>query len=166
LAIMVYENAKADPASANWEGVADLLRLAIPAGRTKLVDVVSDSPFAPFADYEIPHNASGKRLGKSPVVIVTFADGETVRVPAVSLPGKPVNIGRALRVARAYYQGRVVASCNGYADEFGFSRISITDSEFCNALPIPAVASCTCETSGASYEPAQCSETISTARPA
>jgi len=35
-----------------------------------------------------------------------FADGEVVRAPAVSAKDKPVNIGRGLRVAIAFYQAR------------------------------------------------------------
>lgn len=33
LAILAYDNAMADPAGANWRGVAELLRLALPATR-------------------------------------------------------------------------------------------------------------------------------------
>ncbi len=160
LAIRAYDNATADPAGANWRGVAELLRLALPATKAKADTTATESRFAQWADYPIPHNAGGKRLGKSPVVIVTFADGETVRAPAVSLPGKLVNIGRALRVARSFYQGRIVARVNEYAPLHGFSRVSICDSAFVAAIPVPAVVSCICETTGAEYDPAACSEML------
>jgi hypothetical protein len=160
LAILAYDNASADPENANWRGVAELLRLALPASKAKAETVATDSRYATWADYEIPQNASGKRLGKSPVVIVTFADGEIVRAPAVSLPGKAVNIGRALRVARSFYQGRIVALVNEYAPLHGFSRVSVTDSEFVATIPVPAVVSCVCETTGAEYDPAACSEAL------
>jgi hypothetical protein len=109
LAILAYDNATASPGDANWRGVAELLRLALPNSKAKAETLETDSRFAPWADYPIPHNAGGKRLGKSPVCVVTFADGEVIRVPAVSLPGKAVNIGRALRVAVSFYHGRIVA---------------------------------------------------------
>lgn len=110
LAILAYDNATADPAGANWRGVAELLRLAMPAVKAKpaAIETATDSRFAQWADYDIPQSAT-KRLGKSPIVVISFADGEIVRVPAVSLPGKPVNIGRAVRVAESFYQGRIVA---------------------------------------------------------
>lgn len=155
LAILAYDNATADPAGANWRGVAELLRLALPAVKAKAAETAADSRFAPWADYPIPQNASGKRLGKSPVVIVSFADGETVRVPAVSLPGKPVNIGRALRVAVAFYQGRMA----------GRAGKSVTDSAFVAGLTIPAVASAVCETTGAEYEPGQCAAHVAASVP-
>lgn len=157
LAILAYDNATADPAGANWRGVAELLRLALPNTKAKPAAIETDSRFAQWADYEIPHNASGKRLGKSPVVIVTFADGETVRAPAVSLPGKPVNIGRAVRVAESFYQGRIVARYNSLIpDNFGTALLSVTDSEFVASIPVPAVVSAVCETTGAEYSPDDC----------
>jgi hypothetical protein len=136
LAILAYDNATASPADANWRGVAELLRLALPNSKAKAETLETDSRYAPWADYPIPHNAGGKRLGKSPVCVVTFADGEVVRVPAVSLPGKAVNIGRALRVAVSFYHGRVVARVNSLhigaiGDNAGRLRpFSVTDSEF------------------------------------
>jgi hypothetical protein len=164
LAILAYETAKADPAGANWQGIADLLRLALPPGKAKAADDIAaaDSKYAAWADYVIPQSAGGKRLGKSPVVIVTFADGETVRAPAVSLPGKPVNIGRALRVALAFYQGRIVGRYNSLIpDDCGAPRLSVTDSEFVATIPVPAIVSCVCEATGAAYDPAACSAAIS-----
>lgn len=165
LAILAYDNATADPAGANWRGVADLLRLALPNTKAKAAAIETDSRFAQWADYPIPHNASGKRLGKSPVVIVTFADGETVRAPAVSLPGKPVNIGRAVRVAESFYQGRIVARCNADLTAAGYlgnrwdsseMRLSVTDPEAVSHIRIPAVVSAVCETTGAEYSPDDC----------
>jgi hypothetical protein len=159
LAILAYDNATASPADANWRGVAELLRLALPNSKAKAETLETDSRYAPWADYPIPHNAGGKRLGKSPVCVVTFADGEVIRVPAVSLPGKAVNIGRALRVAVSFYHGRIVARVNDCIEAFeiGTNRVSVTDSEFTSRLPVPAVVSAICETTAAEYDPAACS---------
>jgi hypothetical protein len=163
LAILAYDNATADPDNANWRGVADILRLAIPNSKAKAETVETDSRFAKWADYPIPQNVSGKRLGKSPVCIVTFANGEVVRVPAVSLPGKAVNVGRALRVAVSYYQGRMVARYRAdlVAAEYDSLQFSITDSDAVAEIRIPAVVSFICETTGAEYDPAMCSELVS-----
>jgi hypothetical protein len=163
LAILAYDNATASPGDANWRGVADLLRLALPNSKAKAETLETDSRYAPWADYPIPHNAGGKRLGKSPVCVVTFADGEVIRVPAVSLPGKAVNIGRALRVAVSFYHGRIVARVNDCMEAFeiGTNRVSVTDSEFTSRLPVPAVVSAICETTAAEYDPAACSALVS-----
>jgi hypothetical protein len=160
LAILAYDNACQDPSSANWRGVADLLRLALPNTKAKAIETPADSRYAQWADYSIPQSAGGKRLGKSPVVVVTFADGETVRAPAVSLPGKPVNIGRALRVAVSYYQGRIVARYNALIAHDYCERLSVCDSEFVATIPVPAVVSAICETTGAEYDPAACCEMV------
>lgn len=165
LAILAYDNACGDPTAADWRSVADILRLALPATKARAADVATDSRFAPWADYDIPATAT-KKLGKSPIMVLTFADGEAVRVPAVSLPGKPVNIGRAVRVAVAFYQGRIVARYNALIpDNFGTGLLSVCDSEFISTIQIPAVVSAICETTGAEYDPAACSEMIASIAP-
>jgi hypothetical protein len=143
LAILAYDNATADPDSANWRAVADILRLAIPATKAKAAEIPADSRFAPWADQEIPFSGGCKRFGKSPIIVVTFADGEIVRCPAVTLPGKPVNIGRGLRVAISFYQCRIAARHGGRSD----------DSAIIN---VPDFVSIACETTATEYDPADC----------
>ncbi|NEV75486.1 hypothetical protein DYI24_00120 [Rhodopseudomonas sp. BR0C11] len=145
LAIIAYDTATADPQNANWRAVADMLRLALPASRTAKTAAQAAEPsrFAPWSDYSV-NSVSSKRLGKSPVVVVTFADGETVRAPAVSLSGKPINIGRALRVASAFYQARIAIRYGRTSD----------DSQ---CVDVPAIVSAVCETTGAEFDPAECS---------
>ncbi|TAI67592.1 hypothetical protein [Bradyrhizobium sp. Leo170] len=148
LAILAYDNACAEPDSANWRAVADLLRLALPNAKAgsaapKILEPETDPRFAQWADYVIPQSVSAKRLGKSPVIVVTFADGETVRAPAVSLPGKPVNIGRGLRVAIAFYQCRIATRCGG-------------NSDYSACITVPEFVTVTCETTETEYDAAQC----------
>ncbi len=146
LAIMVYDNACADPAGANWRSVADMLRLAIPATKAKAAtaEPVSEGGFAPWSEHDIPVFGHAKKFGKSPILVFTFADGEIVRAPAVSLPGKPVNLGRALKVAFAYYRGRMAHRCGAF-------------SETASIVAVPEIVSAICETTGAVYDPADCS---------
>lgn len=146
LAILAYDNATAEPEGANWRAVADMLRLALPAPKAAKIPEGAplDPRFTPWADYVIPQNVSAKRLGKSPIVVVTFADGETVRAPAVSLPGKPINIGRAVRVAIAFYQARMAWRAGETSD-------------WSACVAVPAIVSLNCETTGAEYDPADCS---------
>lgn len=140
LAILAYDNATADPAGANWRSVADILRLAIPATKAKAAEIEADSPFAPWADYLIPPKM---KLGKSPVIVVALADGEVVRAPAVSIKGKPVNIGRGLRVAFAFYRARIAAR----AGEM---------SECSDCVMVPELVSIICETMATEYDAADC----------
>ncbi len=154
LAILAYDNACADPEGANWRAVADMLRLAMPVTKAK-APATTDSRYAAWADYPIPQNASGKRLGKSPVIVVTFAGGEMVRAPAVSMPGKALNIGRGIRVALSFYLARMA----------GRARRSVTDTAYIAGLDIPAVTSCICETTGAEFDPAQCAAAMQAAKP-
>ncbi|KGT73709.1 hypothetical protein MA20_42950 [Bradyrhizobium japonicum] len=152
LAILAYDNACQDPGAANWRAVADLLRLAIPATKAapKASAEAPESRFAPWADYAIPQSANGRRLGKSPVLTVTFACGAVVRAPAVSLPGKPLNIGRGLRIAFAYYRARIARTAGAFS----------ADSDI---VTIPAIASIACD-NGAEFDATDCSERTAEAR--
>jgi hypothetical protein len=76
---------------------------------------------------------------------VTFADGETIRAPAVTTIGKPVNVGRGLRIAVAFYTARRAR------------RTGVRDDPGCRPA-VPAVASCICEDTGEAYDPVKCSE--------
>jgi hypothetical protein len=145
LAILAYDNASADPAGANWRGVADILRLAIPTTKAagKIPEAAADPMRPAWADYDIPQNAT-RKLGKSPILVITFEGGEVVRCPAVSLPGKPVNIGRGLRVASAFYQCRI-------ANRAG------ENSDWSRCVAVPAFAAVICETNGTEYDAAECS---------
>ncbi|MGR4927299.1 hypothetical protein ACIPUD_10880 [Bradyrhizobium sp. CAR08] len=78
------------------------------------------------------------------MVVVTLADGETVRAPAVSLPGKPVNVGRAIRVAIAFYQARMAIRAG-------------ENSDWSACIAVPAIESITCETNGTEYNATDCS---------
>ncbi len=145
LAILAHDNATAEPDGANWRAVADMLRLAVPSSKAapKIPAAGLDPRFAPWADYDIPQSVSAKRLGRSPVLVVTFEGGEVVRCPAVSMPGKPVNIGRGLRVAFAFYQCRIA----NRAGEL---------SQWSSCVNVPAFLSVICETNETEYDAADC----------
>lgn len=148
LAILAFENACRDPDFSNWRAVAELLRLALPATKAKAVE--TDSRFAPWADYVISDKT--KLKGKSPVIVVQFADGETVRAPAVSLLGKAVNIGRGLRIAFAYYRARIAY------------KAAKAGCEYSDCVAIPDIVSVTCDVTGAEYDAADCNDRTAAAR--
>lgn len=66
----------------------------------------TDAPKA-IPDYSVEKATIKNTVWPSPIVIATFGDGEVVRAPAMSLKGKPVNVGRALRGAIDRYRTRV-----------------------------------------------------------
>lgn len=80
---------------------------------------------------------------RTDVLIVTFADGEIVRAPAVSAKGKPTNIGRGLRIAIAFYQAR---QCWRRNIKF---RAGVHSA-------VPAIAACICEDTGETFDAAEC----------
>lgn len=111
-ALAAFERAAASDMP-DWHGAALALKAALTGKgvrsmripRAKATPAIADD----WADYPITGNAralANNLQWPSPVLIVTFADGEIVRAPALSLRGKPVNIGRGLRIAIAFYTAR------------------------------------------------------------
>lgn len=98
-ALSAYDAAR-ESAAPDWRGVAELLRAAL--GDTKAKRTQAGG----LADYHVEVNAR-KLVWPSPVIAVTFADGESVRMSFACLPGKPLNVGRGLRVACAAYVSRM-----------------------------------------------------------
>lgn len=98
-ALSAYEAAVADPLSADWRAVAELLRASVPTPKAKAGDA--------WADYAV--ECPGRKIvWPSPVIVATFADGEKVRMSFACLPGKPLNIGRGLRLAAAAWETRIL----------------------------------------------------------
>lgn len=80
---------------------------------------------------------------RTDILVVTFADGEIVRAPAVSAKGIPTNIGRGLRIAIAFYQAR---ACRRRGFKF---RPGVH-------AAVPAIAACICEDSGETFDAEEC----------
>jgi hypothetical protein len=95
-AISTYNAALSDPA-ADWRSIAELLRGCLRPQKSSIENW--------WADY--PVECPGRKIvWPSPTIQVDFADGERVRMSFASLPGKPINIGRGLRVALGAYEMR------------------------------------------------------------
>lgn len=91
----------------DWHRAALQLRRALTAAppmRAKKLSCLTIAAPA-WPDYPVDHLSAFKL--RNPTIIVTFADGEIVRAPAVSAFNKQINIGRGLRVAIAFYQARI-----------------------------------------------------------
>lgn len=99
-------------------------------------------PAPPWPDYDVKGVSATNIV--NPRIVVTFADGEIVRAPAVGKRGKPVNIGRGLRVAIAFYQVRRVWRIGQ----------SIFHARFFPA--VPEITSCHCEDTGEDYNAELC----------
>lgn len=113
----------------NWGPVAKALQRALvsvpaaqpslPLPRRRRTGAPATAPRGVIlADYPLGKARWDKLVWPSPKVTVTFADGEVVRAPAVSLAGKPANVGRGLRLACAFYQSRRKAKDGDGIDPF------------------------------------------------
>lgn len=98
-AIELYENALADPATADWQAVANAMREHFPKSKEARVPGVPKW----WRDYDVKGFAALKKA-KQDIVQFEFADGRVVRAAALSLPAKGFNIGRAARMAIAFYR--------------------------------------------------------------
>jgi hypothetical protein len=94
---LAYETAL-NSASPDWRAVAELFRAATRAPHKR-----TSQPAPQIADYNVDRI---KLKCRSPRIAVRFMDGEAVFTHAPSAPGKPLNVGRALRVAIAMYRSR------------------------------------------------------------
>lgn len=84
----------------------------------------------PWADYPVTDR---RNLAKpSPVLCLTFADGETVRAPFATAKGKALNVGRGLRTAIAYYRARIARRLHPNPCDDGRG--------FC--IDVPAIVAC------------------------
>lgn len=132
----------------DWHRAAYALKAALTGGRewqaskTRVIRQAQPTalPAPPWHDYPVNKVSSFKIW--NPTIVVTFADGEVVRAPAVSKQGNPANIGRGLRVAIAYYQGRKARAKKRTV--IGFS---------CN---VPEITACHCEDTGEVYDAELC----------
>ena len=87
----------------DWRGVAELFRAALRADGKQAPNANKAPKAQEIADY----NVDRLRLKcRSPRIAVRFMDGEAGFTHVPSAPGKPLNIGQALRVAIAMYRSR------------------------------------------------------------
>jgi hypothetical protein len=99
-----YEAAVNSPCP-DWRAVAELFRAALGAAPKRAPK--SSAPMKAKASEIADYNVDRIKLKcRSPRIAVRFMDGEAVFTHCPSAPGKPLNIGRALRVAIAMYRSR------------------------------------------------------------
>lgn len=133
----------------DWHAAALELKRALTTSRSAVVAIERPKkapralPVPAFPDYAVDRVTSLRLRWPSPVLVVTFADGEIVRAPAVSLLKKPVNLGRGLRVAIAFYQSRI---CRRKGLRYAPGT----------RLAVPEITACICEDTGEAYDAALC----------
>ena len=86
----------------NWQSIAKMLAECIPAPRGTNPAATDGCP--PIADYPISGRYRTDRVG--PTCVVTFSDGEVTRMSTATLPNRPLNVGRGLRLCVAAYEAR------------------------------------------------------------
>ncbi len=102
-----------------------------------------------LADYDVD---LVKLKCRSPRIVVQFLDGEAVFTHVPSAPGKPLNIGRALRVAIAMYRSRKEVQ-----RRLGFRQYD-------RAVPVPDILQVRCLETDELFDPELCSRATAAER--
>jgi hypothetical protein len=147
---LAYECAINSPCP-DWRAVAELFRAALPTAR-KREPKSSKAPqpdVPPLADYNVDRI---KLKCLSPRIAVRFIDGEAVFTHVPSAPGKPLNVGRALRVAIAMYRSRRTVQLRA-----GFR-------EYDRAMPVPDIYQVRCLETDELFDPALCNRATAAER--
>jgi hypothetical protein len=126
----------------DWRAVAELFRAAVradlkPSRKSKNADTPT------IADYNVDRI---KLKCASPRIAVRFMDGEAVFTHVPSAPGKPLNVGRALRVAIIMYRSRRTIQ-----RRFGFR-------DYDRAMPVPEIFQVRCLETDELFDPRACNE--------
>src|SRR5260370_874742 len=100
-ALAAYHAAHATEAP-NWHSIAKMLADCLPVPRGTSPGTTGECP--PIADYPIMGQYRSDRVG--PTCVVTFSDGEVPRMSTATLPNRPLNAGRGLRLSVAAYEAR------------------------------------------------------------
>jgi hypothetical protein len=118
-------------------------RAAIGAERVKRSTKQKSTAKSELADYSIDRI---KLTCRSPRIAVRFMDGETVFTHVPSAPGKPLNIGRALRVSISMYRSRKeVQRRTGFRD-------------YDRAIPVPEIFQVRCLETDELFDPGLCNQ--------
>lgn len=129
----------------DWHRAALLLKQALGQQKLPVIRQVSPKPLAlpPSRWHDYPVDRVGSFHVRADILVVTFADGEIVRAPAVSAKGKPTNVGRGLRIAIAFYQARACRR-RGFRYRPGVHRA------------VPAIEACVCEDTAETFDAEEC----------
>jgi hypothetical protein len=131
----------------DWRAVAELFRGAMQAERPKRA--AKPNAIGALPDYSVNRV---KLLCRSPRIAVRFMDGEAVFTHVPSAPGKPLNIGRALRVAIVMYRSR-----KGVQRRAGFR-------EYDRAIPVPEIFQVRCLETDELFDVGACNKHTATER--
>lgn len=155
LAAFEREAAKESP---DWYSVALKLKAVVEGRRSSRMlntRATAAPPTPHWHDYPVNHLSGFKT--RNPTIVVTFADGEVVRAPAVSALNRPLNIGRGLRVAIAFYQERVRRRAGGHFE--------CGDGQFSDVPPVvPSIVACYCEDTGEAFDAERCTSQTAAVR--
>jgi hypothetical protein len=145
---LAYE-AAVNNAFPDWRSVAELFRAAMRAEHVKRAAKPKTAAKHELADYEIDRV---KLKCRSPRIAVRFLDGEAVFTHVPSAPGRPLNIGRALRVAVAMYRSRKEVQ-----KRLGFRQYD-------RAIPVPEIFQVRCLETDELFDVRTCNEATAAER--
>jgi hypothetical protein len=133
----------------DWRAVAELFRAAMRAEPVKRASKSMATAKDELADYNVDRV---RLVSRSPRIAVRFLDGEAVFTHVPSAPGKPLNVGRALRVAVAMYRSRRTVQ-----KRLGFG-------EYDRAIPVPDIFQVRCLETDEIFDPELCSRATAAER--
>jgi hypothetical protein len=129
--------------------VAELFRAATETERGRRRAQLRSAAKQELADYNV---VRVKLLCRSPGIAVRFVDGEAVFTHVPSASGKPLNVGRALRVAIVMYRSR-----KGVQTRSGFR-------EYDRAIPVPEIFQVRCMKTDELFDVDACNRHTATER--
>jgi hypothetical protein len=143
-----YEAAVSDRCP-DWRAVAELFRAAMLAEPVQRAAKLKAAASTELADYNIDRI---KLKCRSPRIAVRFMDGEAVFTHCPSASGKPLNVGRALRVAIAMYRSRKEVQ-----KRLGFCQYD-------RAIPVPPIFQVRCLETDQLFAPELCNQATESER--
>jgi hypothetical protein len=133
----------------DWRAVVELFRAAMRAEPVKRASKSMATAKDELADYNVDRV---KLKCRSPRIVVRFMDGEAVFTHIPSAPGKPLNVGRALRVAIAMYRSR-----KGVQKRLGFCQYD-------RAIPVTEIFQVRCLETDELFDVRTCNDTTAAER--
>lgn len=124
--------------SPDWRAVAELFHAALQGEPKRRARTEAE---ASLPDYNVDRV---KLHCRSPRIAVRFMDGEAVFTHVPSASGKPLNIGRAVRVAVIMYRSR-----KGVQQRAGFTEDD-------RAIPVPEIFQVRCLETDELFDPDAC----------
>ena len=158
--IAAYETACANPSSADWQALAHEMRATMPA-TTRKASHEDDSLYAPWAERD--HDSMSRKASHATTWRIVFACGQVVRLSMWQSVKLASNVGKALRIAFAFYRARARRKMTGGALN-GVRYYQEYFETWAECIDVPCVTEIECETTQERFDANDASERTGAAR--